>query len=584
MPSHRWLVPLDILVGLFVLSAVLLGVTPSYNPQLSIPVQTGIVVAAIVYFAVAHGIPNWTTAYALGRLVMLAGVAYAALIILQYAYLGYAESANLIDRLGRMTTLLPNLDIPLGNADAAATFMEGLIPLGIVLTVTSVRWSMRIVWVLATLVCLYAIVLTFSAGALVALTLSAFIALIALTPSWPVRLGAVALMIASGVAVALRFAGDRLVSRWVLYQNSLFVASDYLFTGIGLGDTFPLVYSRYGLIIQVPFLSYAHNLVLSVWMGQGLPGLLLFGVLVVTFVLLVWRVIHSMRPRRLFHAAWLAVTVTVLHGLFDSRQYVEAIPLMPHLFWFIGLTAATGRLALVDARRSKGALKTAYFPWQLALVGAVALAALALVFSQQLRAAWYTNQGALLETRAELVEIMPDQEREDFNRQAQALYEEALTIDSQWPNANRRSGYLHVKMEDFAPAVPLLETAFAYEPTNPAAIKTLGLAYVWTGQIENAARLFRMLPPEAGVIDELGVYAFWRGSDRQQPLLAAYALETAQAIEPDTVDVYRWKAIGDWYRAANDPGNARSWYERVLAVDPNNESAQQALAELDASS
>jgi O-antigen ligase len=577
---HRTLLPLDILVGLFALSALTLGVFPSYDPGLSHPVQMGVIIAVLVYYALAHGIPNREMGYLVGRGLMLAGMLFSAGVILQYAYQGWGETPGLIRRIGAIITLLPNLGLRIPHPNAVATFVEVMIPLGIVLAITSHRRNVKALWIGCTLVCAFALLLTFSRGAFVGLAATGIVAAFVLAHRWPLRLAALLLLIVGAAGLLLTSTGaDWVLSRWVLYRNSLFVASDYLYTGIGLGDTFPLIYSRYGLLIQVPQLTYPHNLLLSVWMGQGLPGLLSFAALIVVFYLFVWKAIR-LHPRRLFHAAWLGVTVNLIHGLFDSRQYVEALWLMPHLFGLIGLTVGLGRLTLADARSEKHVRRLRYIPWRLAAVGAVVLIAGIAIFNRQLQAAWYTNRGALLETRTELNGWLTDEQQEAGYRDALVFYRRALEVDPQWPNANRRVGNLHVKMGHYGEAVTPLETALHGEPDNPAAVKGLGLAYMWNGRITDAAHLFLTLHDPAEMNEELTQWGFYWGSEQNQPLLSAYAYETAAAMYPDSVSIPIWQAAADAYRAAGQIDKAREWYERILVEEPNNLRVAQALAEI----
>ena len=80
-----------------------------------------------------------------------------------------------------------------------------------------------------------------------------------------VLLAAVVLIVAFGILSALIILGPHISVlnstfaeasiRLQLYRNSLYLIRDYAFTGIGLGSTFAMVYSRYGLLIFVPFLS-----------------------------------------------------------------------------------------------------------------------------------------------------------------------------------------------------------------------------------------------------------------------------------------------------------------------------------------
>src|SRR5690606_31943632 len=116
----------------------------------------------------------------------------------------------------------------------------------------------------------------------------------------------------------------------------------------------------------------------------------------------------------------------------------EALWLMPVLFGFVGLAAATGRMALAEWWPDNQEANIRYFPWKAAAVVMAVLLVGAAVFNQELRAAWYTNQGALAETRAELADGLADADREALVQEAQAYYQQALTLAPHWPGANRR--------------------------------------------------------------------------------------------------------------------------------------------------
>jgi predicted TPR repeat methyltransferase len=79
----------------------------------------------------------------------------------------------------------------------------------------------------------------------------------------------------------------------------------------------------------------------------------------------------------------------------------------------------------------------------------------------------------------------------------------------------------------------------------------------------------------------LTVWGFWRGTDgQQQPLLSAYAYETAAEMYPDDLNTVLWLFTAGQYEEAHIPEKAQEWYEKVLTVEPDNEDAQEALAAL----
>ncbi len=585
---RRILFLVDFFVILFALSAVL-GMLTAYDRSSGYGPMVAVVGSAVLYLIIAHLDMAWSTARRISVLLLLAATLVTLIFILQYRYQNYTDTPRFILRLGGFTTFLPNLNFSLPHPNAVATLIEGILPFGLVLVASRRRLTIyRILGLACSLVMLYALLLTFSRGAFVAVIASVLIAFLSRSRRFAIvaGLGIFVMTIIFYVLYDLQSVAviedvfSWAMGRLELYQNSLYVASDYLFTGIGLGNTFAMVYSRYGLLIQVPFLTYAHNLLLSVWMGQGLLGLVAFIGLLIAFFALVIRVIRRAHPPSVFYGAWMGVTATLIHGFFDARQYVESAWLMPTLFLLIGLTVTTGRLMIEEAMIPERPVS----PLQnvLAVVGVVgAIAAVGVVFNRQIVAAWNTNLGALEETEGELAADLSDEKRLSHYEVARSYYRDALAADESWPNANRRLGNLDVRLEDFDDAVPLLEKSYAREPANPAAIKGLGLAYTWVGQIDDAARIFSLMSDPARMVEELDVWGYYR-SQQGDYLLSAYAYETAQTMRGDVVSVPAWMRIGGVYLQAERLDDARRWYERVLEVEPNNADALQILDEIGA--
>ncbi len=588
---------------LFAASAVL-GVLPAYDRSLTNSALIAVLGSVALYFAVAHLVRSWLAVRLVSGLVLLLTTLLALVFITQYGHQNYPETPRLIEQLGGLTTLPFRLGIYL-HPNATAAFLGVAVPLGAMRMISSRVFGRKLFWALCTLVMLYAFFLTVSYRgwfALIAVGLIALAAYVLRHLSRRRALTSLAIAGALGLAI-LVLAIDRVPALESLvarlgdqFSNSLYLARDYGFTGIGLGDTYAMVYSRYSLLIFVPFITYPNNLLLSVWLYQGVVGLVAFIGLVVSFYILVYRVMRTVNPlRRLFHGAWLGVTMALVHGLVDARQYADIAWVMPMLFVTIGLTVAAGRVAVeeLDKYETPPPMNWGLRAIRLGTVAAV-IAAVLVVFRQPLMAAWYTNLGAVDESRAELAPgpgsiddaigedtraaVLTEAEREVYYASAEAYYRQALDADPTYPNASRRLGNLLVKREQYDEALPLLETAFAAEPGNPAAIKGLGLAYVWVGRLEEAANTFALHGDLAYMPEELNTWGTFH-SEENRPLLAARAWETAQLMGSG-VNISVWMLIGDTYRSADDFDSARRWYERVLDIQPDHQEAQQALAQL----
>ncbi|GIL11325.1 MAG: hypothetical protein BroJett038_00450 [Chloroflexota bacterium] len=534
---------LTLFVVLFALSAIL-GLRPAYDPSLGQGALNAVLGSAFLYLAISLLARTTAVARAVGALVALAGGVFALYFISQFAYHNYPDTPALIERLGNQTTFLPPIWLMYLHPNGVATLLEVLLPLAAALFVSSRRsLVIRVLCAFVIVVMLYAVFLTFSRGAWIGLGAAAVLAAaLALASRLPRGLATAAIvvivaLVAGGVVFVLAGGIERLPflqstfaaaeSRLTLYRNALYLASDYAYTGIGLGDTFAMVYSRYSLLIFVPFLTYAHNLFLAVWLGQGLLGLVALAGIVITFYALVARVTRRAAPDALFHGAWLGVTATLVHGLTDSRQYIESPWAMPALFIALALAAALGRLALREQpfERPRLAARLAV-P---VVIGAAAVVA-ALALNVPLRALWATNQGAVDETRAELTPGLDDTQRAELQESAIRHYQAALALDPGQPNASRRLGNLYVALERYDEAVPLLEKAAAAEPDYPGAVKGLGLAYVWVGRTDEAAQTLARLDNRRDIINELYTWSTFQG-EQNRPDLAAYARETADRLD-----------------------------------------------------
>ena len=580
MTLRRLSLPIDLLVVLFCLSGFI-GYFAAYDRKLSEGGLFALLLALLVYLLAAHLVPSRDVARKISMGLVLVGGVFALVFIGQYGHQNYGETPDFIERIGQLTTFMPRIESYGMQPNAAATVVESLLPLTVFLALSSRRRWMQLGFAALGLVLFYAVILSFSRGALAGLAV-ALVALLLMRWSTRLALAFVGVVLVAGLFLVIinppGLPMERINPRLDLFQNSFKLAQDYAFTGIGLGDTFPMTYSRFSLLIQVPFLTYPHNLYLSVWLSQGIIGVLLFAALLVIFYLYADRVLYSSDPSRLFVALVLGITVTLIHGLLDSRQYVEWY-IMVELFALLGLAVALGRLALESAFRNKRDVPLRYIPRVLLVIVPLTLVALVVAFNRPLLAAWHTNLAALSETRAALREYATANERQQGYAQAVTGYNAALDIIPDWPNASRRLGNLNVALGSYAEAVPLLEQAQAQEGLYPAAVKGLGLAYVWSGQTEEAAAMLGQLPERDAMIDELLVWYQFR-LENSEPLLAAYAGDAALVMAGENASTAIMLLVADRYAEAGEPVAARRWYDRVLEQEPDNPAAQDGLTAL----
>jgi hypothetical protein len=579
-------------IVLFVASAIL-GLRASYDPLLSQVTLIALFVGGILYFLMIEFSREISRARAVTSIGVLVAAGVAVLFIGQWGRAFYTEVPPILHTIGHLTTFLPSaLDI---NENGAATLFEMALPLSVALLMLSDRTRWGWLWFGLALVMGYALLLTYSRGAWFGLVGAAAFTLILVgfkhnRGRWPLLLVGLIVIIGLMVVFVLTVNGNNVPfftqlyaaaqDRLTLYGNSLRLAMDYPFTGIGPGDTFAMVYSRFSLLIFVPFLTYSHNLWLAIWLGQGLLGLVAFAIMVVFYYVYCVRVLRRHQPGALFYGAFAGVTATLLHGLVDARQYVEGPWAMAALFFGMAITVISA-----EAIRPEFGTRSSKRTWG-ALLGGVALigvvVALAVVFQRPLLTMWYTNLGALDENRADATinEHTSAAQRMALRDSAVSWYQQALALDPQYPNANRRLGNLALEEQRYDEAIRHLQIAVAAEPTYQATVKGLGLAYMWAGRMEDAARQFAQLADVPEMTEELYSWAQFR-VDENQPLLSAYALEAAHLLNPEAEpNLNVWALIGQRYQLGGDAENARRWFDAVLAQDSSNIMAQTGMQQL----
>jgi tetratricopeptide (TPR) repeat protein len=292
-----------------------------------------------------------------------------------------------------------------------------------------------------------------------------------------------------------------------------------------------MMYSQYQLLINVPFLEYAHHLVLSVGLGFGFVGLISLLWLVISFYRYVFQVERSIDKNQrapFFRAVWLGATVIFLHGLVDSVQFSEARWTLPGLFVLLALTVVTGRPALAnpDSTSPVSIGLPRFAKWGLPVAIAMTLLVIAFVFRQPISAAWYANLGAVHQAKADLSPRLNDTEREEMQERAQTYFVDALQLNPQNETALRRLGMIASADNDFNLAITYLDQAYALEPNNQATLKALGYAYLWSGQFDAALSCFQRVKFRGRLLQELDWWQ-WQWGERQQTLHAHNARKMA---------------------------------------------------------
>ena len=299
--------------------------------------------------------------------------------------------------------------------------------------------------------------------------------------------------------------GD-LGGRLTLWRNSLDLALDYPLSGLGLAS-FEMPYSSYVLLVHVGYLTHAHNLLLDVWLGQGLLGLLGFGWLLIAAVRT-----GQMSPWR--NAAFASLAVILLHGLMDDAFYGYDGRAAVLLFVPFALLARPAVVSEVDHQLQATSARLGLNKLAIlcGLAGAVILAALMLPRG---RALIQANLGTLAQTRAELsVYRWPAWPIQDALRRSPAVdlapaithYKAALTLDPDNVTANRRLAQIELSKGQYEAARQHLETAFALAPWQRATRQLLAESYAIAGDMQQAASLWQTVDTGQG---QLIARQFW---------------------------------------------------------------------------
>ena len=535
-PTLR-LSPLDLPLALFLLSAVL-GQWPAYDRSLCWKTRAFLVAGFLLYVLISRLGTSHARWRAIATILVLACVLLSLYFVTQYDHFGYPETVGAISRLGAFIgKLVPSFAIWTPFDNGVATFLEGGLFLAVALTLTTERRAWRVAGAIGVGLIALALLMSTSRGAWLAVLVAATL-WVALywRPAGVAVAGGAILMVGLAIAVIVRqditVLGDIPIvdrtlaplfirpDRLQVYRNSLYLIQDFPLTGIGLGGQFAMVLSKYALLIQVPFLTYSHNLYLEMWLQHGLLG-------AVAWLWLMAALYQAARthakpgPDLLAQSTWLGLTAVFIHGFTDARQYSDLWCWFP-VFGLLGLDAAI----LLRRRQMVSLGRRWIFP--AAVVGVFLLA---VFFSlRPVPATWHANLGCVRQAQGDLQPLLSDGQRAKLRQEAEMHYRRAIEIDPDDRTARQRLGLMMVDEGRFDEAVDHLQRAWEANPENTTTRKALGLAYVWVGDLERARPLLQTIP---GIVDELNGWGWWRSAEKHQIPQGINAYRMSLLLKPD---------------------------------------------------
>ncbi|WP_232280032.1 O-antigen ligase family protein [Roseiflexus castenholzii] len=530
---------------LFVIGGVL-GTLVAYDPVVSLAWLAPMIAGAALYLSMMTVLRHRLAIIAL--VLAFWSIGYSVLLATQYRYLGFDEKLGLAIWLGRLfSSPFPDVTPAFIDANAAASFLAPAIPLIIGLAWTA-RGVCRVAWGIAAGSVAFGVLLTSSRGAFVALAAAGLFWLLvrvqasahqsgAHMPRFDLRSAIVAGAVIAGVVAgglllvwhpltqdALASAMLRAEDRLAVYRNSLFLALDFPFSGIGPGAVFGQMYSRFQLLIIPTYIGYAHNLFLGVWLAQGIIGLIGFLWLLIASLHRIAPTLHTQSP--LTQGAAIGCVALLFHGLTDAPQYATSWATLILAFGLFGMTAATCRpteaLLLAVAPATK---RHSICSWVVAIAGVIGLT----LSAPHLAAAGAGNIAAGFQARAMLAEGLTQEERAALMHESVVWVNHGLRIAPDSPLIQKRLGMLALDLGDYPRAISALERAQPLLADDQAVCKALGMAYVWTGDPDHGAEILAHLDYADEVREELGIWVYaWQERGRDD--LAAYAQRAAQAM------------------------------------------------------
>jgi tetratricopeptide (TPR) repeat protein len=295
---------------------------------------------------------------------------------------------------------------------------------------------------------------------------------------------------------------DVIDSRLELYRNSLILVLDYGFIGAGLGG-FSMLYSTYSLLIHVGYSAYSHNLFLDIAIQQGLFALL---ALLSTWAFVARQLWRKVRLDIWRGAAVVAIGVMAIHGLTDDAVYKSGALLLLFLplAFFVdeGQTKKASGMSVSWFRRH-------CFP----MVAIGVLGVVTMIWYKPLLSQWYSNLGAVEQSRIELgTYTWPEWPLQDELRRqldisrAVEHYERALALNPYNPSANRRLGQIELSLGEYEDALTHLTVAYKMTPWDNATRQLLGEAYLVNGRLAEGSELWSTVQATR---KQLEIRAYW---------------------------------------------------------------------------
>ncbi len=317
-------------------------------------------------------------------------------------------------------------------------------------------------------------------------------------------------------------------SRFHMFWSAIELIKDVPFTGGGL-DGFHGLYSSYIMINPNYIVGYSHNIFLDASLQQGiLGGLMLLWIYLGILIKLASKPL--LRTHSYLRLAVLSsLLIIIIHGLVDNIVLRSLFTVF--IFFVPGM--AVGLVASTYPEPQKIRVdKPKTLRLSLPVLIALALAIVCLIlFRRPIISAWYTDLGAVEMAKVQLTDFptgtWDDGKKANLLTPAKEQFQRALLYDPNNPHAHYRLGLIAMQERDFTNATKNLELAIQGDPYHRGIIKSLGLSYLWSGNVVTAQPLLSLLPESR---QEVEVYSWW-WDEQNRPDLAVYAEQYVKMVE-----------------------------------------------------
>jgi hypothetical protein len=325
-----------------------------------------------------------------------------------------------------------------------------------------------------------------------------------------------------------------LTNRITLLQDSLLLARDYAWTGVGLGS-FMMNFSIYTLLIHVGYIHSSHNFLLDLLIEQGILGLSAYVWLVTLIIHIgIQRLRHSTSDVRYrIEAGLISLMVILVHGLVEAPLYGHRGLLF--LFVPMGFVSMGSKISGLNA-------KTAFVtPVSMVVVVIVSFITLAMIsFTRPaFISSLYASLGSVAQAKIELTSYDPgrfsersmDLIRRDVNIDtAISSFEQSLKWDPKNVTSLQRLAAIDLSRGAYESALVYMTAAWNAGHRDSVTRLLFGDALVAAGRIEQAADIIKGLKWAESRLDGQAWGRYWTQEDWSR---AAYTWRTLELLNPE---------------------------------------------------